>query len=246
MTRVSDADPILERDPRFLASLRPGDRSRATKRSPAWAVLDVLGDEPLPGATTVRPAGGPEVDLVADPTERWPMPPRSFGWVDVQAGFAHRPAAEITHVLREAYRVLRPGGKLTAVVPLAETRVDDGAEGMTWSWGTPGYVADGRVLGSDNAANFEVTDRAATLSLTGDQRLARPLSALLRAASRHSTLPLALASRPSVSGRLAFTLKKASSESEDALPEERSRRPLQSAAHWTNDERAERATPTAD
>lgn len=243
---MSDAYPVLERDPRFLASLRPGDRSQATKHSPAWAVLDVLGAEPLPGATTVRPAGGPEVDLVADPTERWPMPARSFGWVDVQTGLARRPAAEVTHVLREAYRVLRSGGKLTAVVPLAETRADDGAEGMAWSWGTPGYVADGRVLGSDNEASFEVTDRSATLSLTGDRRLARPLSALLRTASRHSTLPLALASRPSVRGRLAFTLKKTSPEAGDALAEERARRPLRSAAHWTTDDLKERAPAAAD
>lgn len=196
------------RDTCVLAVVRPGTHSVATKHSPARKVLDVLGEEPLATGITMRPSDGPEVDLIAAPTGRWPIPAGSFGWVDAGPELACCPAAEVAHILQEAYRILRPGGRFTATVPLAgEAGVDDSSPRMPWYRETPGFFIEGSMLGSP-AKQFVLVDRTTTLSLASDRSVARPLSTILGTLLQICPPLRSLGARHGVTRTLLFTLQK--------------------------------------
>lgn len=194
-------------DPRFLAAIRPGRRSIATKHSPARTLLDVLGGEPLDSGTTMRPFDGPAVDLVAAPTGQWPIRAGSFGWVDAGPALARCTAAEVAHVFREAYRALRPGGRFTATVPLAEwPRGEDSSPGMPWSRGTAHFLLESDMLGSP-AERFVLVDQT-TLARPTDRSVGRPLDTIVETLARYSPSWRWLGVIADVAGMLQVMLRK--------------------------------------
>jgi SAM-dependent methyltransferase len=91
----------------------------------AGRVLDVgCGDKPytlwLTSATShvgIDVAPGPWVDAVIRPEVPWPYPDASFDSVLCTQVLEH--ATDLTHVLSEVHRVLKPGGLVIVSVPFA-------------------------------------------------------------------------------------------------------------------------------
>ena len=129
MKSVIDRHYRLIRRFRFLygwakdrhAKAKCGERAAEWKKKGfQGAKLDVCGGRnPVsPGELlNVDIVDLPKVDLVFDITKRFPIPDRVIAEVFSAATLEHLRKPANMHVLREFYRILRPGGKLRIITP---------------------------------------------------------------------------------------------------------------------------------
>ena len=138
------------------------------------------------GCGTVQPrawhnvdvVGGVSPDEVVDLNEYpWPWPDASFRRIVAEHVFEH--LDDMERALREAARVLEPGGALRMMLPMGVNAIADPDHswggGQPWTWQTPEFYCGKRHWDVD--VGLRVRDKSVSLH---SQHNARPLAALFR------------------------------------------------------------------
>jgi len=139
-------------------------------------IIDLgAGTDPDPRATmTADIAQLKGLDLQFDlDTHPWPFTDASMDGIIASHVFEH--LADVEGALREAGRVLRPGGWLELDVPLGRPNRTDPTHQNTWTWTTPEFFAHGGTRDYYYDLPFEIEDRDMNIWLEGPFSKASPL-----------------------------------------------------------------------
>lgn len=139
-------------------------------------IIDLgAGTDPDPRSTvTADIANIPGVDIQFDLDEHpWPLEAGEFEGVIASHVFEH--LDDVEGALREAARVLRPGGWLELDVPLGRPNFTDPTHKNTWTWTTPEFFARGGTRDYYYDLPFKVEDRHLTVWLEGPFSKLSPL-----------------------------------------------------------------------
>lgn len=139
-------------------------------------ILDLgAGTDPDPRATiTADIAHLPGLDLQFDlDSQPWPIQNGIIDGIVASHVFEH--LADVESALREASRVLRPGGWLELDVPLGRPNRTDPTHKNTWTWTTPEFFASGGAREYYYDLPFVLEDRSITVWLEGPFSKLSPL-----------------------------------------------------------------------
>jgi len=118
------------------------------------------GENILPGAHNVDQLDHDGVDEKVDLTEYpWPWSDNSFSRIVAEHVLEH--LEDVERALRECARVLRPGGRFRAVLPIGQNAWTDPDHKHYWAWDTPQMYCGARPWDVD--VGLEVVDKDARI-----------------------------------------------------------------------------------
>ncbi|WP_373189973.1 methyltransferase domain-containing protein [Halolamina sp.] len=144
----------------------------------------------------------------------WPFPDDGVHGLILNHVVEHFTREELTHVFREAGRVLEPGGWLSFAVPLgANYRTDRDHEPPAWTWDTPETLSRDHRRGWDPDVPFRLIDREVRMWAVQPFGFLTPAFRAGQRVLEDGLWSTELANAPLMAGELTATYRRVNQES---------------------------------